>query len=293
MPRVVYLSDVHIEINGLGRLNCTFAEGDILILAGDIFNGALTDPRRTDKDANSFRKAVDHLKKDVFPKYKKVFKVMGNHSHYNGVFKETETKLRTFFSDVSNLFILENTDVYTDGVLFIGCTLWTSFFNGSPIAMMQARNGMNDYRLILEKAYEELDYIERAKWNNHKPFITPELIYNVHRESVNYITETLEKHKDLPTVIITHHPMSLQSIKNNTRMSPLTAAFASELDQLILDNPQIKYHVHGHTHYSKKYRIGDTHVVSNQCGYYSEPCYYQFKPDEYFDVEGYKGNDKQ
>jgi len=291
MPRVVYLSDTHLEINGLGRLNCNFAEGDYLVLAGDIFNASMTDPRRTDKDARQFKKAVEYLKKKVFPKYKKVFKVMGNHSHYSGVFDKTETILRTFFNDIPNLFILENNDVYSDGVLFMGCTLWTSFFNGSPTAMLQCQSGMNDYRWILQKAYEDLNYIERAAWNRNKPVITPEFILNVHRESVNYLTKTLEKFNDLPTVVITHHPMSFQSIKN--RSDPLTPAFASDLDQLILDNPQIKYHVHGHTHYTKKYKIGETQVVSNQCGYYAEPCYYQFKPDQYFDVEGYKESFKK
>jgi len=281
--RVVYLSDVHTEINGLGRLNCKFADGDVLVLAGDILNAAMLDSRRSDPKARGTQKALEFLKKRIFPKYKKIFKVMGNHTHYDGCYPLTEQQVRMALKDVPNLHLLENQSVYFEGVLFLGCTFWTDYSHNNPLAMMAARVGMNDYRWILEKPYESLSPEDKLKWNTHKPLLTPEFIYKVHLESVDYLKKTLELHKDLPTVLITHHPLSFNSI-HASQMNSLSPAFASAREDIILDNPQIKYAIHGHTHFSGTYKIGDTYVVSNQCGYYTEHCYPMFKPNACFDI---------
>jgi hypothetical protein len=45
--------------------------------------------------------------------------------------------------------------------------------------------------------------------------------------------------------------------------------YVSDLDDLIFDNPQIKYWSHGHTHESVDYMIGDCRVVCNPRGYYN------------------------
>jgi hypothetical protein len=50
------------------------------------------------------------------------------------------------------------------------------------------------------------------------------------------------------------------------RFDPLTAAFVSNLENLILDFQPAAW-ISGHTHYCSDYRIGETHLISNRRGY--------------------------
>ena len=43
--------------------------------------------------------------------------------------------------------------------------------------------------------------------------------------------------------------------------------FASDLDNFILDNQNIKLWIHGHVHDPFDYKIGETRVVCNPLGY--------------------------
>jgi predicted phosphodiesterase len=43
--------------------------------------------------------------------------------------------------------------------------------------------------------------------------------------------------------------------------------FASRLDDLILDHPEIAVWVHGHMHNPSDYQVGDTRVLCNPRGY--------------------------
>ena len=47
----------------------------------------------------------------------------------------------------------------------------------------------------------------------------------------------------------------------------MNGAYSSDLNDFILDNPQIKYWTHGHTHEPFDYMIGNTRVLANPRGY--------------------------
>jgi len=282
--QVNYVSDLHIEINGRGRLDQKWAPADVLVLAGDTLSVPYLHPQRNDSEARSVKKTWEYLKKNIFPQYKKIFLIMGNHDHYQHVFKNTADIWREHIKDVPNLVFLENQDYFFEDTLFVGCTLWTNFLNGNPSAMMIAQGYMNDYYLILEKKYEELSYQDRMNWNHKKPVITPEFIYDVHQKSMIYLKEIVELNNDLKVVVITHHAPSFQSIHGRHVGDNASPAYASNLEEFILDNPNIKVWLHGHTHHSCKYQIGETKILSNQCGYKGETSYYHFNPDQTFEV---------
>jgi Icc-related predicted phosphoesterase len=69
-------------------------------------------------------------------------------------------------------------------------------------------------------------------------------------------------------VVVGHHAPSKASTHprylNDTTMN---GAYSSDLSEFILDRPQIKLWVHGHTHDSFDYMIGSTRVVCNPRGY--------------------------
>ena len=47
----------------------------------------------------------------------------------------------------------------------------------------------------------------------------------------------------------------------------MNGGYVSDLSNLILDNPQIKYWLHGHTHQQVDYMVGETRVMCNARGY--------------------------
>jgi Icc-related predicted phosphoesterase len=73
------------------------------------------------------------------------------------------------------------------------------------------------------------------------------------------------------TIVVTHHAPSARSEAPFHKNSPLRAAFASELDELVATSG-VPLWIHGHTHYNANYAIGSTRVLTNQRGYPDEPC---------------------
>ena len=47
----------------------------------------------------------------------------------------------------------------------------------------------------------------------------------------------------------------------------MNGAYSSNLDEFIMDRPQIKLWTHGHTHEDFDYMIGSTRIVCNPRGY--------------------------
>jgi hypothetical protein len=93
--------------------------------------------------------------------------------------------------------------------------------------MMEAAQCMNDYKVI------------RIGSNYRK--LNPDDTLKFHKKSKQFLIERLEQFKDTKTWVLTHHAPSYQSVHPKYRSSGIAnGAFVSDLDDLILDNPQIK-----------------------------------------------------
>ena len=127
--------------------------------------------------------------------------------------------------------------------------------------MSRARYGMNDFRIIQYK----------------DSIFTPSDALFIHNQSLDWITRRLREYSNNKTVIVTHHAPSMKS-HNDRHSSGLEAAYCSSLEYVMDFNPHIKYWIHGHTHDNVNYKINETTVFSNQCGYHGEPTYREFQP---------------
>jgi Icc-related predicted phosphoesterase len=76
---------------------------------------------------------------------------------------------------------------------------------------------------------------------------------------------------------MTHHAPSLQSIPDKYKNEFIRVAYASDLEQKILEK-QPQLWVHGHVHESFDYRIGETRVVCNPRGYVMDETNPKFNP---------------
>jgi hypothetical protein len=115
---------------------------------------------------------------------------------------------------------------------------------------------MNDYKVI------------RIGSNYRK--LTPDDTLKFHKKSKQFLLDTLPMFKNQKVWVLTHHAPSYQSVHPKYRTAGIAnGAYASDLDDLILDNPQIKCWSHGHTHESMDYMIGGCRVICNPRGYWT------------------------
>jgi hypothetical protein len=136
---------------------------------------------------------------------------------------------------------------------------------------------MNDYRVVQNYYKDKGQYFK----------LIPEFTYREHRQTLEYIRGELIRNSHRPVVVVTHHSPSKQSIKPKYQDDyHMNGGYSSDLEQFILDHPQIKVWTHGHTHDSFDYMIGQCRVICNPRGYvgYEERAQ-EFDPTVSFDIE--------
>jgi predicted phosphohydrolase len=254
-------SDLHLETceDGMGVPN--IGEGDALILGGDILCA-----RHFKKNGNLHKVYNDFLEKCV-KNFEDVLYINGNHEFYSSHYNSTFDVLAEYLP--KEIHYLENDFVKIKDWVFLGCTLWTDFRKENPLEMMEASRYMNDYKTI------------RIGSNYRK--LNPDDTLKFHKKSKQFLLERLEQFHDQKIWILTHHAPSYQSIHPKYRTETTNGSYASDLDDLILSHPQIKYFSHGHTHESMNYFIGDCQVICNPRGYFPSQMNPNFDPN--FEIE--------
>ena len=243
------MSDLHLDHCAIDLNKFDFEKDSVILLAGDASDSAY---------CTQFLGAVGR-------EVNEVFHVLGNHEYYGQIYNKAANRIKWDLSEqfgrTSNIHVTEK-DVYDrDDVVIITATLWTDFSRGNYTRMVQARNEVGDYTQIYSQ-----DRPPEWKLGAGVP-ITPEFIYTEHQDHLAFIKEQLEIHAGRKIVIMTHHAPSNQSISSRHIGERSNDLFCSDLDYLMVGNPDIKLWVHGHTHQFKDYDIDGTRVICNPRGY--------------------------
>lgn len=236
MKLLIY-SDLHLEF-GYGWQIPPEADGDVLVLAGDICNLGNTTPLCT---------LLDRWTKPV------VY-VLGNHEFYTQKPMDQEiVKLQAWLAHhLPNVRLLIDEPCMIDGVNFFGGTMWTDFMGANTMAMSYARHNMNDYRLIVTPSGHRLRPEHTVAW---------------HEEFKQKLEKWFEGYRPGPCIVVTH-TAPIAARDTIYRTSPLSPAFVSgDMQGVIENNRFINLWIYGHTHECDDQRVGDTRVVSNQHGY--------------------------
>ena len=181
-----------------------------------------------------------------------VLYVLGNHEFYRDNFPGLIDRLKQV-AEGTNVHVLENDSINIGRYRFFGCTLWSDMdlLGDQRASSTAAADTINDYRLIhLSKNNRRLSPNETKAW---------------HSRSVRKLKAFLVNGDPAHTIVVTHHAPSIQSIIDRYKANPVSAAFASNLDDFILEH-QPRLWIHGHTHESFDYKIGKTRVVCNPRG---------------------------
>ncbi len=231
--KIQLLSDLHIEFQNYQYPEC---DSDVVVLAGDIH-----------VKNHGLRWAIEEIKD------KPVLYVLGNHEFYGKTYPKLIDQLKTEAAG-TNVHVLEK-DVFTIGeVNFLGCTLWTDFelFGDPKIAGYHCQQIMTDYKKIRRlPSYSKLRSLDTAGY---------------HRQSKDWLGNTLASLKGQQNVVISHHAPSTKSVLPEQAGDMITAAYASKLDEFIHEY-QPSLWLHGHMHNSSDYSVGPCRVVCNPKGY--------------------------
>lgn len=154
---------------------------------------------------------------------------------------------------------MENETFALDGWRFFGATLWTDFnlLGDRQAAMLAASSkdrGMNDYRKIRRRDSGRL---------------LPHHTAMLHAASKLALTRFLSGGERTRSIVVTHQAPSRQSLPRRRWEDTISAAYASEVSDLILETGPALW-IHGHIHEPCDYVIGATRVLSNPYGYSSE-----------------------
>ena len=232
------LSDLHLGHCGFERPR---NDADVVILAGDVAR-----PR----DAVAWARHFD----------KPVLYVPGNHEFYGGSLRGAATELARQSAGTC-VRVLDNTEIVIERVRFLGTTLWTDFelFGAGEkreAAMAEAQKLMRDFSRI------------RVDDEDARPF-SPDDSVTLFERDARWLAAMLDTRHDGPTVVITHHAPSRQSVHPRFASSLLNAAFVSDAERL-LGGDRVQLWIHGHTHDSFDYLVNGTRVVCNPRGYAKE-----------------------
>jgi len=211
----------------------------LLILAGDIHQGAA---------------AVEAFVDWPVP----VLMVPGNHEAYESTIETSLAAMRAA-AEGTQVRVLQREVVVIEGVRFVAATLWSDpavMGEREAAARVALLQTMVDYRLIAT---------DRPGANPHERLTIDETTDH-HRRDRTWLETQLNQDFDGPTVVITHHLPSQQSIAARYAGSLSNAGFVSELESL-MGAERVQLWIHGHTHSSFDYTVAGTRVVCNPRGY--------------------------
>jgi Icc-related predicted phosphoesterase len=232
--RIRCLSDLHLEFTGYDVPHLPAAGEDMVVLAGDIGTGL---------------RGLEWAKRAIPDR--PVIYVLGNHEFYRHDFDELLADARACVAG-SNVSLLENDTLDIGGLRFLGCTLWTDFRAlGEHLrepAMTLGSRLLNDYEVV-SRGTRKLDTADTERRC---------------LESVLWLARSIAD-SDRPTVIVTHHPPTLATLRPTLEGRLLGAVIHNDFDALI--QPPVCAWIHGHTHHSVERSINGALVVSNQRGY--------------------------
>lgn len=255
--KLLILSDLHLEFGAFALPDVEF---DAAVLAGDVAVPAVKAVHWARRTAN-----VGVTRPIIF--------VPGNHEFYADVLSSGLANLQ-MASQGTNVHALICSEVVLDGVRFLGCTLWTDFAlridtkDGaqSDVArsMSESSRVLTDYRAI--RVHEDrAPSGVRGSEGPSKRLLTPEDTLTMHKAHRAWLAEKLGEPFAGPTVVVTHHAPHRNSLAQIYATDWVSGAFVSELPEAFFEVPVLW--VHGHTHTSFDYRVGDCRVVCNPRGY--------------------------
>ena len=228
--KIHLMSDLHLE----------FYKNDgqsfLDTLKGDAFVCVLAGDITTAKNPNRLRTVFETCSK-VYPY---TIYVPGNHEIYGTTLENAWNNINEAKLGLDNVFALHCFSVTINGYRFIGDTAW---FRDDPLNVIW-ENCISDFSQI--KNYRKWVYKEQELFER-------------------YLNKNLQE----GDILVTHHLTTPLSIASRFKNEETNRFFLCDYSELILERKPL-LSLHGHTHDTFDYKLGDTRVVANPKGYIGE-----------------------
>ena len=205
-----------------------------------------------------------------------VVAIPGNHDYYGDRIGRTEERMRDAArkSPYEIKVLLTGTTVIA-GTRIIGATLWTDY------RLHQREGDLKQVKAGCERIQQEHQSV-RMDLSFRK--VTANDLEKIHVEHKEFLRTQMAKPFDGPTIIMTHHAPSAQSLLHRSEQRVDDAADASNLDDFVEElSPEMW--IHSHTHHKEDYMLGSTRSLSNAKGYPHQKEETGFNALEVFDSE--------
>jgi len=248
-----YCSDLHLEFpqnEAYIKANPIQPIGDILVLAGDV-----TLFTRIDRQKDFFDYISDH--------FAETYWIPGNHEYYQS---DISNRSGSFEERIRNNVFLVNNVVKQFGThQLLFSTLWSSI---SLLNGWRIERSLNDFYQITY---------------NGRKFQIPD--YNdFHKHCLDFLQDALTTETQGKKVVVTHHAPTFKNYPPEYKGDFLNEAFATILDNLILETTP-DYWIFGHHHRNiPEFKIGHTKMLTNQLGYVQHNENQLFNADKYIEL---------
>lgn len=274
LPTIILHSDLHLE-SGPFTLPTPPSALAVAVFAGDVCSG--------DGGPAALR-ALTRLP-TVY--------VAGNHEFWGGDYYERLAQIKAQ-AKANGVHFLENQSVVLEGVRFLGATLWTDYGGGHDALLSYGLWRMNDHRKIMAARWwtpaNTAKFIKQFGEQALEQFegkFNPLMARELHKKTRAWLKRELAKPFDGPTVVVTHHAPSFQSLRlagiseyalnkdawvrrmNDDLNLTKVGSYASELlDDFedLLAKAGVRLWCHGHLHHAMHYGAHGLEVAVNPRG---------------------------
>ena len=268
--KISLCSDVHLEFGDLDFENDQGAE--VLILSGDICVAAdvdVYDPRQSKQGFARYKSDRIH---EFFARccnrFPHVIYIVGNHEYYHSDFATSFAHLKDVLGYLPRLHVLEKESITIGDITFLCGTLWTDMNREDPDTLYRIRRHMNDFRIIKDSRNPVHYKDPEGVFHTREGRFSPETSVEEHRAMLKFVEESIAANPTGKYVVVGHHsPSRLSTHPQYADQTMVNGAYSSNLDEFIMDRPQIKLWTHGHTHHEFDYMIGSCRVMCNPRGY--------------------------
>lgn len=299
--KIRVFSDIHIDVNQSFPFSLKQGQkDDFTLIPGDVSGNV----------KGTARWIKDNIHNGMF--------IVGNHDPaYNDlgwtIKKQKEYLHERFPEDAPVTFLDEQVGVMSKtipgtNILVIGSTLYTDYqYEGEFLKraladgnarrrengeseitaldcnMAAASRGLNDFRW----GHVEDEFDDRGK---KQRFLRPDDYRKWFDATFKRIGQMVRENGDRDIIVMTHHCPSPKCISDRYVNNSMNASYVSDLEQFIVDNPNIRAWVCGHVHSTTNTTIGDRGqiLLCNPRGYERDMESQDWNPNTFIDTDTWK-----
>ena len=278
--KIRIVSDLHVDVNRNGNFIFRYEKDDALFIAGDIAGSykkeiSFLKGLSTTVTCPVFVVAGNHLGYDYYSKEEEIYMCFHNYTKSNPLEGTKQWSIDYIKNNIpNNIYYLDNEYVTWNNYTIFGGCMYSNYllYENVDLSKRSGEAYLNDFRYVY--IYDkDLKCVRPVNTDDYQKF------FNIFMEKL----EQCIKQTNNDIIVLSHFVPSIQSISDkylNQGNIYLNASYASNLENFIKSNSQIKYWFCGHCHDAKDYMIEQCRIIMQPYGYFGREQ--KIKPEKWY-----------